>query len=225
MFVPWNVLFLKTVSTQLVERQRKRGKMARWLFCCADFCPARERGTWCAQKCVTRTRLCIHRIAIRPRHASGYGLYSTTLKVNWIKADVRRNHTSLEHFYASVIIMVFVGAASFRDIVTNDASIQCHRGSEDILGVPYIICINIWIYIHPYMHPYIHPYMQLRFSRSMFSLPHLSALCHQIACHENELNFKKSFIMSLHCWLLSPLWSRAMMINVYMMNAKVVTRE
>ena len=118
-----------------------------------------------------------------------YGLYSTTLKVNWIKADVRRNHTSLEHFYASVIIMVFVGAASFRDIVTNDASIQCHRGSEDILGVPYIICINIWIYIHPYMHPYIHPYMQLRFSRSMFSLPHLSALCPQIACHENEKIF------------------------------------
>ena len=31
--------------------------------------------------------------------------------------------------------------------------------------------------------------MQLRFSRSMFSLPHLSALCPQIACHENEKIF------------------------------------
>ena len=71
MFVAWNVLFLKTVSTQLVERQRKRGKTALWLFFCADFCPARERGTWCAQKCVTRTRLCIRR-----RHASGYMAYT-----------------------------------------------------------------------------------------------------------------------------------------------------
>ena len=158
MFVPWNVLFLKTVSTQLVERQRKRGKMARWLFCCADFCPARERGTWCAQKCVARTSLCVyssHCYSSQTREWM-YGLYSTTLKVNWIKADVRRNHTSLAHFiwfYASVIIMVFVGAASFRDIIMNEASIQCHRCSEDILGVPYFICIHICIKIHPYMHP------------------------------------------------------------------------
>ena len=42
---PETCFFLKTVSTQLVERQRKRGKTALWLFCCADFCPARERGT------------------------------------------------------------------------------------------------------------------------------------------------------------------------------------
>ena len=45
--------------------------------------------------------------------------------------------------------------------------------------------------------------MQLRFSRSMFSLPHLSALCHQIACHENELNSKKIFYRGSS--LLAPL--------------------
>ena len=139
---------------------------------------------------------------------------------------MRRYHTSLVHFiwfYASVIIMVFVGAAYFRDVVTNEASIQCHRCSENILGVPYIIWVHIRIYIHPYgwpyMRPFIHPYMQLHFSRSMFSLPHLPALCHQIACHENELNSKNRL-----SWLFTVGSSMKQghdewMIYVYMMNA------
>ena len=152
MFVPWHVFFSensKYTAGWKAAQKRQNGPLA-LLLCGFLSC------TWTWHVMRAEVRYKNKAVYSSQTREWIYGLHSTTLKVNWIKADVRCNNTSLAHFiwfYASVIIMVFVGAAYFRDIVTSEASIQCHRCSEDILGVPCIICIHVCIYRHPYMHP------------------------------------------------------------------------
>ena len=80
------------------------------------------------------------------------------------------------------------------------------------------VLIYEYIYIHICIHIYIHI--------CSFVFPEACSASHIfLPCVPKLLvtKMKKSFIVALHSWLLSPLWSRAMVI--YVMNAKVVTRD
>ena len=126
-----------------------------------------------------------------------YGLYSTTLKVNWIKADVRRNHTSLAHFiwfYASVIIMLFVGPHIFATM-SRMMPLFNAINAQKIFWEFHILYVSIYEYIYIHICSFVFP--------EACSASHIFLPCAtKLLVTKMNSTPKKSFIVALHSWLL-----------------------